>query len=608
MNNIDKNQAIGLVLISAMLIAYFTFFSETSKPAELKNITHIEQNIGSSNFKTQTSIKDSATLIKEYGSLAEFAVGVEEEKILENENIKIIFSTKGGVVKSVFLKKFKTYAKTDLYLVDSKTNNLNLYAKTNNGELNINSLFYQAELSENTINFKLSLANGKFISQQYQIKPQSYELNYDIKIRGFEDIITGKDLEFKWESKLPHTEKDLTASRQSANITYRLMDGTYKSLSETNLDKQEQKLESSANWVTFKLKFFSIGFIADNGFAGGDVKSEVNLLDSAVVKTFAANLTVPFNDLKSDKGSFKFYFGPNILSVITDVAPDFKENVYLGWPVINNINRYTMAPLMSFLEKFIPNYGVIIILMVLIIKLVLLPLSYKSYQSMAKMKVLKPELDEIKARVGDDMGAMQQEQMKLYNQVGVNPLSGCIPVLLQMPVLLAMFNFFPNAMELRQQGFLWAEDLSTYDTIAMLPFKIPYYGDHVSLFALLMTASTILYTWYNNQMNVAATGPMIAMGYIMPLVFMFILNSMPAGLSFYYFVSNMVTIGQQYMIKSFVDEKAIRAKLDENKKTVDTRKPNRFQQRLMEAMDQQKELKKKQAPAPTKTVPIAKKK
>jgi YidC/Oxa1 family membrane protein insertase len=190
------------------------------------------------------------------------------------------------------------------------------------------------------------------------------------------------------------------------------------------------------------------------------------------------------------------------------------------------------------------------------------------------------------------MAAIQQEQMKLYQQVGINPLSGCIPVLLQMPVLLAMFNFFPNAIELRQQPFLWADDLSTFDSIYTLPFSIPFYGDHVSLFTLLMTASTILYTWYNSQMNVSATGPMLAVSYIMPIVFMFVLNSFPAGLTFYYFVSNMITIGQQYIIKLFVDEKALRAKLEENKKNLASKKPNRFQQRLMEAMEQQRELKK----------------
>jgi YidC/Oxa1 family membrane protein insertase len=604
MNSVDRNQAIGLVLISAMLIAYFTFFSDNTKPAEGVKTEQTEKKVEKVDLSASVNeVKDTAVLKKQLGTLANFATGTEEEKVLENENIRVILSSKGATVKSVFLKKYKTYAKTDFYIVDSKTNNLSLYTNTDNGPVNLSSLYYIGTLSNNTVSFRLDIGSGQFIEQNYTLKGSGYELDYGLKVVGLENIIRGKELEFKWKSNLPNTEKDLVASRQTANITYRYINGDYNSLSETSADPQEEKLESKTNWVTFKQKFFSVGFISNNGFSTGIVNSKVDPKDSTVVKTLAADLYVPLSDLNSDKGSFKFYFGPNILSLVSDVAPDFKENVYLGWPVINNVNRYTMAPLLTFLEKFIPNYGIIIILMVLIIKLVLFPLSYKSYVSQAKMKVLKPELDENKARVGEnDMTAIQQEQMKLYNSVGVNPLSGCIPVLLQMPILLAMFNFFPNAIEFRQQPFLWAEDLSTFDSIASLPFKIPFYGDHVSLFALLMTASTILYTWYNQQMNVSATGPMIAMSYVMPVVFLFVMNSLPAGLGFYYFVSNMVTIGQQYIIKMFVDEKEIRAKLDNNKKTADVRKPNRFQQRLIEAMEQQKELKKKPS------TPLAKKK
>jgi YidC/Oxa1 family membrane protein insertase len=591
-NTVERNQAIGLVLISAMLIAYFTFFSETPKTEQqIKTEQIIKKQQKDIAQGTQNQIVDTAKIAREYGTLASYTQGNEQSYVLENENLKVTFSNKGGSVQSVLLKKYKTYSKADLYLLDEKNTSFSLLGKSANGEVNFSNLYYQVKQTTDEIIFTLTLGDNSYITHSYKLN-SGYDLAYNLKVNGLDNVISTKELQFVWKTNFPNTEKDFAAARQTANITYRLLDGTYKSLNETSTDTQEQKLETQTNWVTFKQKFFSIGFIANNSFKSGVVKSEVDLLDSSTVKSFSSTLNVDVEDIKSDKGSFKFYFGPNKLSLISDVAPDFKENVYLGWPVINTINRYTMAPLLSFLEKFIPNYGIIIILMVLIIKLILLPLSYKAFVSMAKMKVLKPELDEIKARVGDDMGAMQQEQMKLYNQVGVNPLSGCVPVLLQMPILLAMFNFFPNAIELRQQSFLWAEDLSTFDSVASLPFKIPFYGDHVSLFALLMTASTILYTWYNNQMNVAATGPMIAMSYIMPLVFMFILNSMPAGLSFYYFVSNMVTIGQQFLIKSFVDEKAIREKLIENKNTAHTRKPNRFQQRLMDAMEQQKELKK----------------
>jgi YidC/Oxa1 family membrane protein insertase len=236
----------------------------------------------------------------------------------------------------------------------------------------------------------------------------------------------------------------------------------------------------------------------------------------------------------------------------------------MGYFFVSWVNKYIIVNLFQFLEKYFTNYGVIIILIVLIIKLALFPLTYKSYIGMAKMRVIKPEIDELKLKYGEDPTKMQQEQMKLFGQLGVSPISGCLPMVLQMPFLFAMFFFFPNSIELRQESFLWAHDLSTYDSILRLPFTIPFYGSHVSLFTLLMTISQIAYTHFNNQLT-AQTGPMKNLGYIMPVVFMFVLNSFPAALSFYYFVSNMVTFGQQALIKLFVDDTKIREKIEEHK-------------------------------------------
>jgi YidC/Oxa1 family membrane protein insertase len=276
------------------------------------------------------------------------------------------------------------------------------------------------------------------------------------------------------------------------------------------------------------------------------------------------------------------------------VTEGFSDNIYLGWPPINFVNKWLIIPIFNFLENYIGNYGIIIIILVLVIKILLAPLSYKSYVSMAKTKVLKPELDEIKAKHPDDMQKAQQEQMKLYQQVGVNPLSGCIPLLLQMPILFAMFYMFPNSIELRQEAFLWADDLSTYDSILSLPFNIPVYGDHVSLFTILMTASTILYTWSNNQIT-TVQGPMKTFSYLMPIIFMFVLNSFPASLSFYYFVSNIVTFGQQALIRRFVDEDKIKAILDENRLKNKGKKKSVFQLKLEEAMRTKEDAKKKKS-------------
>ncbi|HMI67134.1 MAG TPA: membrane protein insertase YidC, partial [Cyclobacteriaceae bacterium] len=248
----------------------------------------------------------------------------------------------------------------------------------------------------------------------------------------------------------------------------------------------------------------------------------------------------------------------------------------------------------NFLQNYISNYGIIIILLVLFVKLLLTPLSYTSYMGMAKMKLLKPELDAIKEKNGDNMTQTQQDQLKLYQQAGVNPFSGCIPLLLQMPILFAMFYFFPVSIQLRQKHFLWAEDLSTYDSILNLPFSIPFYGDHVSLFVLLMTASTLVYTWQNNQIS-SVQGPMKSMSYIMPVIFMFVLNNFSAGLSFYYFVSNLVTFGQQAIIRRFVDEDKIKQIMENNRRkaATGTGKKSSFMAKLQDAMKAGEEARKK---------------
>jgi YidC/Oxa1 family membrane protein insertase len=273
-------------------------------------------------------------------------------------------------------------------------------------------------------------------------------------------------------------------------------------------------------------------------------------------------------DLSSGKSGFKFYFGPNDYSIVKNIAPSFGKNVKLSYDFLLPITKYIFVPLFSFLESIIFNYGLLIIVLVLIIKTALLPLTYKSYVSMAKTRILAPEIAAIKEKIGDDPARVQQETMKLYGEVGVNPLSGCIPVLATMPILMAVFMLFPNLINLRQESFLWAEDLSTYDSILNLPFKIPFYGSHISLFCLLMTVSQLAYGYYNNQITPDQPGQPInmkMMAYVTPVIFMFVMNSFPAGLSFYYFISNLVTIGQQLAIRKFVNEDKIKALLDANR-------------------------------------------
>ncbi len=357
-------------------------------------------------------------------------------------------------------------------------------------------------------------------------------------------------------------------------------------LSATSTDKEEDTFVE-ATWVSFRQKFFTSAIVYEKGFATGSVSSVIDLDDTTSVKDVTMNLSISKADLIGGNTDFKFYYGPNNYAILKNVTSDFGENVEFGWAILSWINEFAIYPIFHFLEKFISNYGIIILIMVIILKLVLSPLTYTSHMGMAKMRVLKPELDEIKERNGDDATKAQQEQMALYKQVGINPLSGCIPMVLQMPILFAMFYFFPNLIDLRQESFLWAHDLSTYDSIWNLPFTIPFYGDHVSLFTLLMTASTILYTWSNSQMTANVQGPMKTLQYLMPIMFLFFLNSYSSGLTFYYFVSNIVSFGQIALFRKLIDEDKIKAILEENRKKNANKKKSSFQQRIEDAMKAQ---------------------
>jgi YidC/Oxa1 family membrane protein insertase len=348
-------------------------------------------------------------------------------------------------------------------------------------------------------------------------------------------------------------------------------------------------------WISIKQKFFLSAIFAEDKFSASTLNITVDPKDSSMVKKAEVNLAIPTEAIASKKANFAYYFGPNDYKITKEVTEGFSRNMYIGWPPVIWVNKFLLMPVFNFLQKFITNYGLIILLLVLFMKTLLMPLTYSSYMGMAKMRLLKPELDAIKEKNGDNMAQAQQDQMKLYKQVGVNPFAGCIPLLLQMPILFSMFYLFPNSIDLRQQPFLWAEDLSTWDSILTLPFSVPFgYGNHVSLFVLLMTASQIVFQWQNNQLQ-TVQGPMKAMGYVMPLIFLFVLNSFSAGLSFYYFVSNLITFGQQAVIKRFVDEDKIMAIMEENRKksASGTSKKSKFMTKLEDAMKASEEARKK---------------
>lgn len=587
----DRNQATGLILFAAVILIYSIFFASGPElpPAELKPTSTEVASAQSSTpaleqDNSSNGLADSLRFSK-YGVLASLTLGEEQETVLETEDLRITFSTKGAQIKQVELKEFKDWKMNPLLLLDEKSSQMSFSMDSRFGKLDLADFYFQPKLekeeSEEGITHKLTFTAGTesgTIRQIFSVKEGEYVVHKSFEVENYQGIFTDNAIRFSWEDRVKAHEKDLAESRRKSQVNYYLSSGSYENLGLSD-DLEEEAVTEPVKWIGFSQRFFTAGIIADSEFREVSL-SQSTPEDSSVVRTMYTALAIPFENGKS---SFSFYFGPDKYKTLKKVTEGFEENVEMGYFFVSWVNKYIVVHLFEFLEKYFSNYGIIIILIVFIIKLALSPLTYKSYIGMAKMRVIKPEIDELKEKYGEDPTKMQQEQMKLFSQLGVSPISGCLPLLLQMPFLFAMFFFFPNAIELRQESFFWAKDLSTYDEFIKLPFTIPFYGAHVSLFTLLMTVSQIIYTHFNNQLT-TATGPMKNLGYIMPVMFMFILNSYPAGLSFYYFVSNVFTFGQQALIKLFVDDAKIREKVEQNKVKNVNKKKSKFQQRLEEAM------------------------
>jgi YidC/Oxa1 family membrane protein insertase len=600
----DKNQAIGFVLMAVLLMGYFYFFAP--KPSDqpqggvvdtVNSITQQEPQLSPANPGIQASIPEEVENIPDSAEIAEAKYGiftnalVGDEKVItiENELMILKYSTKGGLIQEAALKEYDDYQhQFPMVLFDQESSKIKYLISTQYGNINLADLHFKSDKSQigdtTQLTFTADLGSNKSIKHIYQIPPGSYHIKHHFTIIGLDGEISGGKVNMIWDNFLKRLETDIEYNRRYTTINYWTTSGSHEDLSASSEDKVEETFSESVNWFSFKQRFFTNGYVFNKPVNTGYISSEFIEKDTLVSKYCRAMIDLPLSNFAQDAGANTYYYGPNRIKDLKTVAPGFKENLEVGWPVVKWINQYAIIPIFQFLEKYIGSYGIIIIILVFILKIVLSPLTYKSHISMAKTKALKPELDELKEKYGDDMQKMQAEQMKLYQQVGVNPLSGCIPMLLQMPILFAMFQFIPHAIELRHESFLWAPDLSTYDAIIRFGFEIPFYGSHVSLFTILMTVSTILYTWINSQATAQMQGPMKSMQYFMPVIFMFVLNNFPAGLTFYYFVSNLVSFGQIAIIRKFVDDDKIRAILEENKLKNKDKKKSKFQSRLENAM------------------------
>lgn len=630
----DRNTISGLVLIFVILIT-FSYFNKPSKEEveaakrkrdSIEQVQAEQQRIAEKKAQEATTTQqpqekaDSTTAAKtvpasenrkdEYGAFGDAAVGTEKFVTLENNLIKVKVSTKGGRIYSVELKNYKRYDGKPLVLFSGDANRFGLNFFSQNRSIETDKLYFTPSVSsdslvasgpkvpkgkEGRINFnedhpggsktltmRVNAGNGKFIEYVYTIKYNSYMMDFNIRSQGLSQLIGGNAyMSFNWAIDVPRQEKKSKYGEDRyTTIYYKYHQDEVNSLSSSKSDSKD--LTTSVKWIGFKQLFFSSILIADNSFTSAKIKSNKTEDNPNYLADFSADVTIPVDNAKTQNVPMKMFFGPNQYNVLKQYKLQLDQEMNLGWTIIGWVNKFIVIPAFDFLRRYINNFGIIILLLTIYIKLIISPFTYKSYLSQAKMRALKPEIDEIKAKYGKDKAMeSQQATMALYKKAGVNPMGGCLPMVFQFPILIAMFRFFPVSIELRQQSFLWAHDLSSYDSIFHLPFTIPFYGDHVSLFCLLMTVTNVFYIKMNNEMNAAGTQQMPGMKtmmYLMPVMFLFIFNNYAAGLSLYYFLSLLLTFLQMFIFKKAIDEDKIRKQITAKQKK--PAKKSKFQKRL----------------------------
>ena len=604
----DRNTFTGLFLILIILVGSTFLMQPSDEDIKREKAKQSQDSIAKvKKAESPVLVQDStktvvlpaidSTLIKS-GPFGSAQSGSNEPIVLENELLKVKISPKGGRIASVELKKFKTYRQLPLIMFEGQGNKFGLIFGAAGKNISTNDLYFQplgtsfsvANNDSASLTMRLNYSEGKYIDYIYSLTGDSYNVGLTIATKGMQDVVTPtqKHLTLNWETILKQKEKDLVSEQRYSSTYFKQGDESVDYLSLTESETKSIS-EAKIKWFSFKQHFFSNVLIAKNSFDKGELIVNTSP-DSNTVKSFAANMQIPFERQEVTSYPMDFYFGPNQLNILEKQGFEIEKQIDLGYWPLKYINRWIVLPVFNFLERFGWGYGLIILVLTVLLKMVLLPLTYKSYLSMAKMRILKPEMDEIKGKVGDDNPTLlQQEYLKLYKKAGVNPLGGCLPMLLQLPIIMAFFFFFPNLFELRQKSFLWMDDLSTFDAFFQMGFNIPFLGSHISLMCILMTISTLIYTYFNNQVS-GATGQMKYIGYITPIIFFGVLNSYPSGLNYYYFLANMMTFAQQYIIRMFVNDDKIHAQIQENKKKPQSeKKKSGFQQRMEDYMRQQQQ-------------------
>lgn len=628
----DRNSVIGLVIIAGIILAYSIFFGpspeERARQQQVQDsIAQVEQQLeqkaaqqapaapDTTATPAPVAAPDSAAQVQaseqaraEYGIFAPAAEPSRDFALVETDQFIVKINAAGGKISYVELKDYLTYSGDPLVLFDEPSLIFGVAIDYPGvGTINTNELQFSGDYSRvrlsgeetKTLAFRLETsATDKYIEYRYTFTGNRYDIGFDLQMVGMDDVVNTANLpELDWQMSGLSSEKLLSDERNICSVFYKEVDHGRDYLSETSDDEEiieDEKLE----WVAFKQKFFSSILMTELPFEENSFLEVSIPSNERYNNRFGARLKLPVSSAANAVIPMTLYFGPNEYKLLKSYDRDLDEIINLGWGIFGWVNKWAVIPIFNFLNDFNLGYGIIILLLTIIIKVVLFPLMYKNYLSSAKMRVLKPDIEAMNEKMKDaDAMKKQQATLDLYRKTGVNPMAGCIPMLIQMPILYAMFRFFPSSIELRHESFLWADDLSSYDSIMSLPFEIPFYGAHVSLFTLLMAASTFVYTMMN-QSNMPTTSQpgmpnMKVIMYIFPFMMLFFFNSFASGLSYYYLLANVLSIAQMVVIKEyFIDEDKIHAKISENKEKKKGAKKSKFQQKLEEISKQQQELQK----------------
>lgn len=612
---LDTTTIIGYILIFGLTLWMFITYQSNQPEQQQKDTTNTEQKpesttntpavVNNSQDNTpQVPANDSISQLKSQSlkGTFEYANINAEDKIttIENELIQLKISNKGAQVVEAKIKSFDTYQGDPILLVKNDNQKFNIQFQDKSGRLiNTSDYYFEPELTQTDdgqrLSMKLNISESQYLEYVYQMKPNDYMLDFDIYSSGLKEVVNpAQNPKLNWFLKGYRNAKSISYENRYTEIVFQ-----YEGDKDDYTGQQEEAEEEEAlvDWVAYKQHFFTSILLTDQPFEKAKMISR-NLVDDEEIDTLYTKSFETQAPLKFKNGEFaesmNLYYGPSDYKILNAYDSNLKEIVPTGWGIFGWINENIFIPFFSFLTSFLPSYGLAIILMTIVVRIVLSPVLYKSYLSQAKMKVLRPEINEINEKYKDNAMKRQQETMALYGKTGVSPMSGCLPALLQIPVFYALFQFFPSAFELRQKSFLWAEDLSSYDSIASLPFNIPFYGDHVSLFPILASIAIFFYMTMTTGQNMQPTQPgmpnMKVIMYISPVVMLIFFNNYASGLSLYYFISNLITIGIMLVIKNYIiDEKKILAKIEANKKK--PKKKGRFAQKMQEMMKQAEEQK-----------------